>query len=434
MRTLACLAFMASAIFATEPPKGFTAIFNGKDLTGWHGWAIHEKGANPIDFGKLNEADRKAKIDAWTADSKKHWSVKDGELINDGHGAYLATDKSYGDCEFLIEYRTVAKADSGIYMRATPQVQIWDSTEEAKFKLGANKGSGGLWNNASKEGKDPLVLADKPFGEWNSFRILQVGERTSIWLNGKLVVDHARMEDFWGKQMKPKQDLPLLRSAPILLQTHGGEIRWRNIFIREIPTDEANDILQRKATAGMKSIFNGKNLNGWQGATNNYEVKDGAIVCKPGKGGVLYTQGKYRDFTAAILFKLPPGGNNGLGIRYPGKGDGAYAGMTELQILDNDAEKYKKLDNRQYHGSAYGMAAAHRGYLRKTGDWNFQTVTVTGSNIVVELNGTRILDTDLSKVKDFMDKNAHPGKDVQEGHFALLGHNDPVEFRMLMIR
>src|SRR5436190_19337542 len=97
-----------------RPPRGFTALFNGQDLSGWHGWAIHEKGAGPIDMAKLSPEERARKIEGWTEDSKKHWSVENGELVNDGHGTYLATDRDYGDIELLIEYRTVAKADSGI--------------------------------------------------------------------------------------------------------------------------------------------------------------------------------------------------------------------------------------------------------------------------------------------------------------------------------
>src|SRR5690606_9412726 len=112
-------------------------------------------------------------------------------------------------------YKTVPKADSGIYLRGIPQVQIWDSTEEAKFKLGANKGSGGLWNNRNPEGKDPLVLADKPFGEWNHFRIVMVGEYVTVYLNDKLVVDHARLENFFNREA------PLPKEGPIQLQTHG---------------------------------------------------------------------------------------------------------------------------------------------------------------------------------------------------------------------
>jgi hypothetical protein len=417
----------ASLAFAAEPPKGFTHLFNEKDMSGWHGWAIHEKGAGLYDSNSIPTAFDK--LVRWNDDAKKHWSVQNGELVNDGHGAFLATDKSYGDIELLIDYKTVPLADSGIYLKATPQVQIWDYTEKAKFNLGADKGSGGLWNNAKgSPGKDPLVLADKPFGEWNHFRIIMVGERVTVWLNEKLVVDHARLENFWDKK------LPLPKAAPILLQTHGGEIRWRNAFIREIPATEANAILAKKANEGLISIFNGKDFDGWTGAVENHEVIDGAIVTKKGKGGVLYTKEKYADFMNTVEFKLPPAGNNGLGIRYPGTGDCAYTGMCELQVLDDGHDAYKKIDPRQAHGSAYGMVAAHRGYLRPTGDWNFQEVTVIGPKIVVELNGTRILDCDLSKVTEYMANSKHPGKDNKEGHFGILSHNDPVAFRNLMMK
>lgn len=460
----AAVLFAVSACPAVEPPKGFTALFNGKDLSGWHGMPHYD----PYKLAAMPEADRKAQIDNWTEDAKMHWSVDKDELVNDGKGAYLATDTEYGDIELLLEYKTVALADSGIYLRATPQVQIWDFTEAGgKWKLGADKGSGGLWNNsAGAPGKDPLVLADKPFGQWNSFRIIQVGERVTVWLNDKLVVDHARLENFWNKpeqrtleaELKKLEDAfakgaasekdvrdlrakldslktrPLPRKAPIQLQTHGGEIRWRNVFIREIPSAEANDILRKKNAEGFVDVFNGKDFTGWGGPVDNYEVKEGAVVCKPKKGGTIFTKDEYDDFVARVEIQLPPGGNNGLAIRYPGQGDTAYVGMCEIQVLDDSAPKYAKLDPRQYNGSAYGMTAAQRGYQRPVGEWNFEEVTIKGSTIKVELNGTVILDTDLSKVTDYMAKSPHPGKERTTGHFGFAGHSDPVAFRNVQIR
>jgi hypothetical protein len=226
----------------------------------------------------------------------------------------------------------------------------------------------------------------------------------------------------------------LFAAGPVQLQTHGGEIRWKNIFVREIPAEEANKILASKGNEGFKPLFDGKSLDGWKGAIESYEVADGAIRCKPGKGGVLHTPDEYSDFVARVEFRLPPGGNNGLAIRYPGEGDTAYVGMCELQVLDNDAEKYAKLDKRQFHGSAYGMAAAARGFQRPIGEWNFQEVTVNGSNVKVELNGSVILDTDLSKVTEFMADRPHPGKDRTTGYFGFAGHSDPVEFRNVSIK
>jgi hypothetical protein len=411
-----------------EPPRGFVALFNGTDLTNWHGM----RQIDPHKLAAMSEEERSRLLTTDTADAKAHWSVQDGELVNDGHGAYLTTDKEFGDIELLIDYKTVPKADSGIYLRGTPQVQIWDSTKDGpSVSRGAAKGSGGLFNNRlDSPGRDPLVLADKPFGEWNRLRIIQTGARTTVYLNDKLVVDHALMENFWDKERKE----PLYARGPIQLQTHGGEIRWRNVFIREIPADEANGILASHGAQGFQPVFDGKSLAGWSGAVDNYEVVDGAIRCKAGKGGVLHTDKEYADFVARLEFRLPPGGNNGLAIRYPGKGDAAYNAMCELQILDDGHQKYTRLDPRQAHGSVYGMIPAKRGYLRPVGEWNFQEVTVKGPRIKVELNGTVILDGDVSQVTEFMGDRPHPGKDRTSGSFGFAGHNDPVEIRDIEIK
>jgi len=421
----AALAGATTSTRALTPPAGFIALFNGQDLAGW-------RGGDTFDHRKLLDlpADqRAAKIEAWNQTMRAHWRVEGDELVNDGQGAYATTEKDYGDFELLLEYRTVPKADSGIYLRGVPQVQIWDYTEKEKFNLGADKGSGGLWNNSpGAPGKDPLVLADKPFGEWNKFRVLMTGARVSVWLNDKLVVDHANLENYYDRK------LPIPAKGPVQLQTHGGEIRWRNVFLREIPAGEANQILAAHGESGFTSVFNGADFTGWDGPVSEYEVKDGAIVCKPRKGGTIFTQEEYGDFMARLEFKLPPAGNNGLAIRYPGRGDTAYVGMCELQILDDSAADYAKLDPRQSCCSAYGMVAAHRGYLRPVGEWNFEEATVRGSKIKVELNGTVVLDCDLSKVTEYLANHEHPGKDRTRGHFGFAGHNDPVAFRAIRLK
>ena len=427
LAVVSVVGFAASqSVQAGKPPKGFTALFNEKDLSGW--WGL--KTEDPVKWKALTAEKMAEKKATSLKDIAQHWSVDGEELVNDGHGMYLSTLKNYGDFEFLVDYKTVPKADSGIYLRGIPQVQIWDSTEEAKFKIGANKGSGGLWNNSpGTPGKDPLVLADNPFGEWNSFRIIMVGERVSVWLNGKLLVDHARMENYFNR----KGQIP--RTGPIQLQTHGGEIRWRNVFIREIGGDEGNEILASKGTAGFKSAFNGKNFDGWAGPVDNYDVTNGEIQCLKGKGGTIYINEELANFSARIEFKLPPGGNNGLAIRYPGGGDTAYVGMCELQVLDDSAKKYAKLHPAQYHGSAYGMMPAARGFQRPVGEWNFQEVTVEGTKIRVELNGTLILNADLAKVDEPMsDLSKFKGRLRKSGYFGFAGHGDAVSFRNVSIK
>jgi len=412
---------------AANPPPGFSPLFNGKDLSGWWG----EETTDPRKYMALDPDAFKKKHDESLKDIAKHWSVENDELVNDGKGLYLTTDKYYGDFELLVDYRTVPLADSGIYLRGCPQVQIWDTTESNKFELGADKGSGALWNNsAGAPGKDPLVKADKAFGEWNHFRIIMAGSRVWVWLNDQQTVDGANMENYYDRKLSvpPK--------GPLQLQTHGGEIRWRNLYVREIGPDEADKLLRGNDPAGFESVFDGKDFEGWGGPIDNYQIKDGSIMCRPGKGGTIYTTAEYSDFIARLEFKLPPGGNNGLAIRYPGSGDTAYDGMCESQVLDDNYEKAKgdKIDPRQAHGSAYGMVAAQRGYQHPIGEWNYEEVTVKGSTLKVELNGTVILDCDLSKVHSYLDNKSHPGKDRTSGHFGFAGHNDPVMFRNISIK
>ncbi len=211
------------------PPKGFVALFNGKDLSGWIGMNFHSvKGKSPLAVKKMPAAEREALLKKNWEDVLKHWSVDKGELVNDGHGVYLTTAKDYGDFELLLDYKTVAKADSGIYLRGVPQVQIWDTTKEGgKWDRKANLGSGGLYNNKG-EGKYPLVHADKPFGEWNHLRIIMKGEKVTVYMNGKLVVDNKKMDNYYEK------DSPIYETGPIQLQTHGGEIRFRDIFLKQL--------------------------------------------------------------------------------------------------------------------------------------------------------------------------------------------------------
>jgi hypothetical protein len=405
--------------------KGFVSLSNGKDLSGWRG----QETMDPRKFAALGSDEKAKQLARDAEDMKKHWRVESGEIVSDGHGVYLTTDKDYGDIELFVDFKIGPKGDSGVYLRGTPQVQIWDFTEPSYAKMGADKGSGGLWNNSpGNPGKDPLVLADNPIGQWNTFRMIQVGARTTIYLNGKLVVDHAPLENFWDRAT------PIPPKGPIQLQTHGSEIRWRNVKVREIPADEANAILAKHGAEGYQPIFSGNDLAGWGGPIDQYQVKDGVLTCKPEKGGTIYYKKELTDFAARLEFRLPPGGNNGLAIRYPGEGDTAYVGMCELQILDDSTTKYGKLDPRQYHGSAYGMVASKLGYQRPIGQWNFQEVTVKGPKIKVELNGTVILDADLSTVKEFMANSPHPGKDRTSVFFGLAGHNDPVEFRNIAIK
>lgn len=403
-----------------NPPEGFTALFNGTDLAGWTGGTTRD----PRQITAMSDAERMNHDNQMLAAIAQHWKVEAGELVSDGHEPHLVTTKDYGDFEFWVDWKLSANGDSGIYLRGCPQVQIWDPTNTAAHRHGSDKGSGGLWNNQTS-GRFPSEVADRPIGEWNRMYIRMVGSYVTVKLNGKTVVDNVVLENFFDR------DIPVFQSGPIHLQTHGSETRFRNIFIREIPADEANRMLaeMNQDEDNFESLFNGENLEGWIGATDKYEVVNGAIRCQAGHGGNLITQETYTDFVVRLQFKLPPGGNNGLAIRTPNaQVDPAHQAM-ELQVLDDTAEKYATLEPYQYHGSAYTIAAAHRGYLRPVGQWNYQEVRVVGDHVTVTLNGFKILDVHTLDAKP-----DHPFNSRAEGHFGFCGHNDPVEFRNILIK
>jgi hypothetical protein len=212
-----------------RPPAGFVSLFNGRDLTGWRG---REPNYSPYEQAKLTPEELAAKQAAWNAERDLHWRVDTarGEIVSDGNSPHLATMKDYGDFEMYVDWLMVSpNGDSGIYLRSYPQVQIWDPANPKEVKNGAEKGSGGLWNNnADNPGKWPLVKADNPVGQWNTFHIRMVGQKVWVWFNDKLTVDGQVLDNYFDRAQ------PVLPRGPIELQTHGSEIRFRNIYIKEL--------------------------------------------------------------------------------------------------------------------------------------------------------------------------------------------------------
>lgn len=208
------------------PPEGFHALFNGKDLSGWKGLVGNPKTRAEMPKEELAKAQEEA-----DKQMREHWSVKDGVIVFDGKGKSLCTAKDYGDFEFFVDWKIEECGDSGIYLRGTPQVQIWDTKCEKYFKHGCQKGSGSLWNNQKHE-RFPLEYADKPVGEWNTFWIKMVGDHVQVKLNGKLVTDTV-LESYW------ERDKPLYATGQIELQNHGNTLYFKNIYIKELPKTEA---------------------------------------------------------------------------------------------------------------------------------------------------------------------------------------------------
>lgn len=190
------------------------------------------------------------------------------------------------------------------------------------------------------------------------------------------------------------------------------------------------DVAAQEAKDGFISLFDGKTLDGWQGDVKGYPIEDGVIVCR---GGAVYTAKEYANFVLRFEFKLPPAGNNGVSIRSPLQGTSAYDGM-EIQILDDENEKYKDLQPHQFHGSIYGVVAAKRGSLKPVGEWNQEEIVADGGHIKVTVNGTVIVDADISKIEKGADGTAHPGLHNAKGYIGWAGHGDPVAFRNVRVK
>ena len=401
---------------------GFVSMFNGKDLTGWKGLV-----GNPVYRNKQTDSALKAMQAKADAKIVNDWVVKDGLLVFTGHGDNLCTEKKYGDFEMYVDWKITAQGDAGIYLRGSPQVQIWDTSRR---EVGAQVGSGGLYNNQKNQSK-PLVVADNAIGSWNNFHIIMKGDKVTVYLNGVLVTDNVTLENFWDR------NLPIFIKEQIELQAHGTYVAYRNLYIRELPDGKAVDLSEEEKKEGFVNLFDGTNIDQWMGNTSGYIINDGALVVVPdnGSGGNLYTKEEYGDFIYRFEFQLTPGANNGIGIRTPPTGDAAYVGM-EIQVLDNEAPIYSGLKPYQYHGSVYGIAAAKRGYLLPTGEWNKEEIAVKGTKIKVTLNGTVINEVDLKEVtkNGTADHIDHPGLSKTTGHIGFLGHGDVVRFKNMRIK
>ncbi len=212
---------LAPAAVAADntPPAGYIALFNGKDLSGWKGLV-----ASPPARAAMSAEELAEKQKAADETMRQHWKVQDGVLTYDGKGQSLCTAKDYGDFELLVDWKILKDGDSGIYLRGSPQVQIWDPDVSVPEK---GIGSGGLFNN-QKNPSRPSASADNPVGQWNTFKIRMVGDKVSVWLNDKLVVDNVVLENYW------ERDKPIYPTGQIELQHHGNTLFFKNVYLKEL--------------------------------------------------------------------------------------------------------------------------------------------------------------------------------------------------------
>ena len=210
-----------------KAPCGFETFYDGcpcQIKSKWKGVTTAEKFDNPK-VRQQATAEKRAEMQKKANEERdEHWSVRNGCLFFDGYkGGYsLATYRDYADFEMWADWRIMSiTGDSGLYLRGSPQVQIWDAHNQWHI------GSGGLFNNA-KNVRHATKIADKQVGDWNRFHIIMRGEKVTVYLNGEKVVDQIPLENYWDRSM------PIFPCEQIELQCHGDPIEWRNIFIKEL--------------------------------------------------------------------------------------------------------------------------------------------------------------------------------------------------------
>ena len=425
-----------AAVPANDP--GYVSMFNGKDLTGWQGMIPTNANGEGDPFLRAKLSAKQLAAAQAKADEvmKENWVVANGNIEFVGH-AYdnLCTTKKYKDFEMYLDWKIYPgqrEGDAGIYLRSCPQVQIWDT---ARVWVGAQVGSGGLYNNQKTE-RIPLVIADNAVGEWNSFYIKMQGERVTVYLNGQKVVDNIVLENYWDRS------LPIPAEEYIELQAHGSRIAYRDLYIHELESVEPTQLTAEEKAEGFEMLFDGTSLHKWHGNKVDYNVVNGEIAVESrSRGGAsigdLYTNEEYGDFIFRFEFKLTPGANNGVGVRSPGEGDSAYVGY-EVQILDHYNPIYQPwLAPYQYHGSLYGIIPAkNRDALKPVGEWNSEEIYMKGNYVRVTVNGQVVTEGDIAEASKngTIDGNEHPGLKRTSGYIGFLGHGDRLWIRNVRVK
>jgi hypothetical protein len=438
------VAFVAALATAAQPETpsdtpavaaaGWTALFNGRDLAGWRG-RPHFDPAKEAEGTAEERAQRQAD---WDADMAKHWSVQDGVIVSDGHGVFLTTDRDFGDFELVLEWMLPAScADSGIYLRGNPQVQIWDPACERDFKHGCEKGSGGLWNNpADSPGKWPLVKADRPIGEWNTTRITMRGERVTVVLNGQTVVDDAPLANYFQKGQ------PLPARGPIQIQTHGAPMHVRNVFVRDLGTFDLS-------APGWRDLGEADFTN-VNCAADTWTWSPDGVKCSGQPVGVIRTKEPVGDFEMSLEWRhLSSGGNSGVFLWAPKealesiKPGQLPPGGIEVQVLDHGfTAKYQASTGKQADwfttdGDVFPVGSstmkpfapmAPRGsrsfpkekHSRGTPEWNHYFIRAEQGVVRLWVNGHEV----------------SGGADCSpaSGYLCLESEGAPVEFRRMKIR
>ena len=392
----------------------WTPLFNGEDLVGWKGLVETPVKRAQMSADELADAQRKA-----DEEMRQHWSAEGGVLVFDGKGHSLCTADDYGDFEMLVDWKIEAGGDSGIYLRGSPQVQIWDPDRWPE-------GSGGLYNNQKYPSK-PIGRADNPVGEWNTFRIKMIGENVSVWLNHQPVVVSVPLENYW------ERGKPIYPTGQIELQSHGSKLYFKDIMIRAIGEQERR---LAQSAAPWRLLFNGSDLAGWRYKPGSWKVENNELVCVG--GSYAWTEEQFGDFMLEFEFKIPEKGNSGVFFRTANIADPVQTGI-EFQVYDTYGQEPP---GRNHCGAIYDCQAPMVQAVREPGQWNHAVLICRGPWIDAYMNGHQIIQMNLDQ---WTEPNKNPDgspnkygtayKDMPRvGHIGLQDHGNPIWYRNIRIK
>jgi len=406
-----------------ECPEGYAPLFNGKDFSGWKGLVQNKAGFNMPHCRRAMIPEVRWGYEAEGMKAmKEHWSVRDGVMFFDGKkGGYNITpEKQYGNFEVLVDWRLLrVYGDSGFYLRGLPQIQIWDPT------MWNGLGSGGIWNNTTAL-FNATTREDRPIGDWNTFRIRIVGNRTWVWFNGVLVTDGVEYQN----RYHPDKPIPLIDNFE--LQCHGDPVEFRNLFIKELPEAPEDIPDPEKAVRGEQIDLLKDGLAGWEAtdpkAKMGWSVKGGELVnyvtddpsknLRGGSGGThLKTKREdFYDFDLSYDAYVGKKCNSGVYLR----------GRYEIQVNDS----YGRKPDTHNMGCLYDLIAPSVSAEKPAGEWQHVDLTIYKRHLTVALNGVKIID---NRPIAGVTPGAIDGDEFVPGPILLQGDHSNVTFRNMVL-
>ncbi|GIW92087.1 MAG: hypothetical protein KatS3mg110_0128 [Pirellulaceae bacterium] len=334
------------------------------------------------------------------------WVVTNADVQCDGSVLTLQAGNGmvrsvhrYRDFVLELEYRPLRseRYDSGIFFRCElpPQGRPWPT----RYQINLRDGDGGNLVGISEARGSHLVKR----GDWNQIKLTVVGHRASCQINGQQAWQTDKIEPLEGF-------IALQAEVP-----DGGPFQFRNVKITEL---------------GFRSLFDGTSLAGWQTTGSEpdvWKVEEGLLVCTGRKGSWLRSEEEFGDFNLRLEYRLQAGGNSGVYIRVPedGRHHGEGAGI-EVQILDDQADRYRSLKPYQYSASLYAVVPAEPRVSRPAGQWNTLEIDCRGHSYRIYHNGELVVRAEATTAPELKNRRL-------VGFLGLQNHSEPVYFRHLRI-